>query len=99
MKERSTTLRPLVGDRVEPGRAPAPGASALAGSDLVPLLRDHARDPAPGEVSAVGSRGVGAIGEDRGYGDEVRHMISVDDFNRMIGLGDVEAADRRYSLD
>lgn len=40
-----------------------------------------------------------AIGEDRGYGDEVRHMISVDDFNRMIGLGDVEAADRRYSLD
>jgi 2-methylisocitrate lyase-like PEP mutase family enzyme len=40
-----------------------------------------------------------AIGEDRGYGDEVRHMISVDDFNQMIGLRDVEAADRRYSLD
>ena len=54
----------LVGDRVEPGRPPSPGTFALAGSGLVPLLRDHARDPAPGEVSAVDPRGVGAVGED-----------------------------------
>lgn len=53
----------LVGDRVEPRRPPSLGAFALAGSDLVPLPRDHARDPAPGEESAVAPRGVGAVGE------------------------------------
>jgi 2-methylisocitrate lyase-like PEP mutase family enzyme len=40
-----------------------------------------------------------AISADRGYGDNVHDMISVDAFNEMIGLDEIERSDRRFSTD
>jgi 2-methylisocitrate lyase-like PEP mutase family enzyme len=40
-----------------------------------------------------------AISSDRGYGENVNDMMTVDAFNEMIGFRDVEAADNRYRVE
>lgn len=77
------------------GRSPTPSVEEVCAlgyrfilmTDIVFAMATHLR------------RIYGAIAKDQGYGDEVRHMIGVDEFNQMIGLGEVEAADRRFSVD
>src|SRR5690606_31943402 len=55
----------LVGGRVQAGRPPTERALALAGGDLVLLLRDHRLDPPSSEHPARHTRGVRAVGNDR----------------------------------
>lgn len=77
------------------GRSPTPPVAAVRQlgyrfvlmTDIVFAMTTHLR------------RIYGAIAADDGYGDEVRHMIGVDAFNGMIGLAEVEDADRRFSVD
>ncbi len=76
------------------GRSPTPTVAEVRAlgyrfvlmTDIVFAMATHLR------------RIYGQIANDTGYGDEVRHMISVDEFNAMIGLGEVETADRQFSL-